>query len=89
MCKLKVVNKARDVVADWVTPEKFMAFKRAHGKGSVVIVELHCGEEILVDTVRILKRLLKEAIYNARLLQRVARPPEALDGAGHDVWVAV
>ena len=38
MCKLKVVNKAGDVVADWVTPEKFMAFKRAHGKGSDVIV---------------------------------------------------
>ena len=50
MCKLKVVNKAGDVVADGVTPETFMTFKRAHGKGSAVIVELHCGEEILVDT---------------------------------------
>ena len=89
MCKLTVVNKAGDVVADGVTPETFMIFKRAHGKGSAVIVELHCGEDIFVDTVRTLRRLPKEAIYRARLLQRVARPPEALGGAGHDVCLAV
>ena len=88
MCKLTVVNQAGDVVAEGVTPETFMTFKRAHGKWSAVIVELHRGE-IFVDTVRTLRRLPKEAIYRARLLQRVARPPGALGGAGHDVWVAV
>ena len=51
MCRLTVVNKAREVVADGVGPETFMSFKKVHGKGSAVVVELHCGEEIFVDTV--------------------------------------
>ena len=50
MCRLTVVNKAREVVAEGVGPETFMSFKKVHGKGSAVVVELHCGEEIFVDT---------------------------------------
>ena len=89
MCRLTVVNKAGDVVAEGVVPETFVNFKKAHGKGSAVVVELHCGEEIFVDTVRILRRLPKDAVYKARLLRRVAQPPRDLDSSGYHVWVEV
>ena len=89
MCRLTVVNKAREVVADGVGPETFMSFKKVHGKGSAVVVELHCGEEIFVDTMRTLRRLPSDAVYKARLLRRAAQPPRDLDSSGYDVWVEV
>ena len=89
MCQLTIVNKAGEVVAARVVPDTFASFKKQQGKGSAVVVELHCGESIFVDTVRILRRLPKDAVYKARLLRRVARPPATLDSAGHDVWVEV
>jgi hypothetical protein len=87
MCKLSVVNKAGDVVAEGVTPETFAGFKKKQGKGSAVVVELLCGEEIFVDTVKLLRRLPKDSAYKARLLRRVEKTPESLGSAGHDVWV--
>ena len=32
MCKLTIVNKAGDVVAEGVTPENFAAFKKQQGR---------------------------------------------------------
>ena len=89
MCRLTVVNKAGDVVAEGVVPATFVNFKKAFGKGSAVVVELHCGEEIFVDTVRILRRLPKDCVYKARLLRRVAEPPRDLDSSGYHAWVEV
>ena len=89
MASLRVVNKLGEVVGDGVTPEKFLSFKKQQGKGCAVLVELSCGEELLLDTVKLFRRLPPDAAYKARLLKRVARPPKNLDGAGHDVWVAV
>ena len=89
MCKLTIVNQAREVIAEGVVPETFMSFKKAHGKGSAVVVELHCGEEIFVDTMSTLRRLPSDAVYKARLLRRVTKPPESLGSAGHDVWMEV
>jgi len=86
MASLTVVNKAGEVVADGITAETFVSTKKLWGKGSAVLVELECGEEIFVDTVKLLRRLppLRRV---ARLLRRVAAPPEGLDAAGHNVWV--
>ena len=89
MCQLTIVNKAGEVVAEEVVPETFVSFKRQQGKGSAVLVELHCGESIFVDTARMLRRLPKGVMYKARLLTRATRPPASLDSTGHDVWVEV
>ena len=88
MCKLTIVNKAGDVVAEGVTPEKFTAFKKQQGRGSAVVVELHCGEEIFVDTVQRLRRFPRD-VYKARLLRRVVKPPASLNATGHIVWAEV
>jgi len=86
MASLSILNKEGIVVAESVTPNKFIAFKRQYGKGCAVMVELACGEEVLVDTVKLLRRLPK-SIYKARLLQRVTVIPKELDCSGRDVWV--
>ena len=38
MRQLSVVDKAGNVVAEGVTPEKFAAFKKQQGSGSAVVV---------------------------------------------------
>ena len=86
MASLSILNKEGIVVAESVTPNKFIAFKRQYGKGCAVLVELAGGEELLVDTVKLLRRLPK-SIYKARLLQRVTVIPKELDCSGRDVWV--
>ena len=87
MCRLTIVNKAGDVVAEGVTAQTFAAFKK-QGKGSAVVVQLDCGEEIFVDTVQLLRRFPRNVVYKARLLRRVVKPPESLP-AGHIVWEEV
>ena len=89
MCQLTIVNKAGEVVAEGVVPETFVSSKKQQGKGSAVLVELHCGGSIFVDTVRMLRRLPKGVMYKARLLKRATRPPASLDSTEHDVWVEV
>ena len=86
MASLLVVNKESIVVAESVTPDKFVVFKRQYGKGCAVMVELACGEDFLVDTVKLLRRLPRSN-YKARLLQRVTVTPKELNCSGHDVWV--
>ena len=88
MCQLSVVDKLGNIIAEGVTPETFAAFKKQQGKGSAVVVELHCGEEIFVDTVQRLRRFPRD-VYKARLLRRVVKPPASLNATGHTVWVEV
>ena len=66
-----------------------MAFRRRCGKGAAVVVELTCGEEIMVDTVGLLRKLPRGAIYKARLLRRTTEIPEGLENeaAGNNIWV--
>ena len=89
MCQLSVVDKVGNVVADGVSPENFMSFRKQQGKGCAVVVELSCGQELFVDTVNLLRRLPRGAVYKARLLRRVTKPPETLDSSGQNVWVEV
>ena len=88
MCQLSVVDKAGNVVAEGVTAEKFAAFKKQQGRGSAVVVELHCGKEVFVDTVQLLRRFPRD-VYKGRLLRRVVKPPAGLNATGHAVWVEV
>jgi hypothetical protein len=89
MASLTIFNRAGDVVADGVTAETFVAFKRHCGKGAAVLVELTCGSEILVDTVRLLKKLPRGANYKARLLRKTTEIPNGLENeiARNDIWV--
>ena len=89
MCVLTIVNKAGDIIAQGVTAQTFAAFKKQQGSGSAVLVKLDCGEEILVNTVRLLRRFPRGADYKARLLTRVKKPPASLNAAGHIVWAEV
>ena len=84
MCQLSIVNKAGEVVAQRVTPDTFCSFKQQY-KGCAVVVELSSGE-VFVDTAKLLRRFPRDGVYNARLLRRLAKPPEGLDVAGHVVW---
>ena len=76
-------------MADGVTAETFVAFKRHCGKGAVALVELTCGSEILVDTVKLFKKLPRGANYKARLLRKTTEIPKGLGNevARSDVWV--
>ena len=89
MCVLTIVNKGGDIVAQGVTAQTFAAFKKQQGSGSAVLVKLDCGEEILVSTVRLLRRFPRGAEYRARLLRRVPKPLASLNATGHIVWAEV
>ena len=86
MATLTVVDKAKEIVVDGLTAESFMAFKRKCGKGCAVLVTLDCGEEILVDSCKLFRKLPQGAHYNARLLKRTTTIPEGVDAANHTVW---
>ena len=76
MARLTVVNREGEVVADDVTGTNFMVVKRQwFGKGSALLVELDCGEEIMVDTVKLFRKLPRDVAYRARLLRRTMSPP--------------
>ena len=66
----------------------FMVVKRqCFGKGSALLVELDCGEEIMVDTVKLFRKLPRDVVYRARLLRRTTSRPQGLEHAGCNVWV--
>ena len=48
---------------------------------------LDCGEEILVDTCKLFKRLPRGACYTARLLKSPTSIPGGLEAKWPDVWV--
>jgi hypothetical protein len=87
MASLRVVNKAGEVLADGVTADTFTRSRKEWGKGCAVLVQLDCGQELLVDTAKLMRRLPKGAEYTARLMQRIPRPPKNIDCEGHAVWV--
>ena len=86
MARVTVVNREGEVVADDVTAN-YMAFKRQCGKGSALLVGLDCGEEIMVDTVKLFGKLPRDAVYRARPLRRTTSRPQGLEHAGCNVWV--
>ena len=87
MARLTVVNREGEVVADDVTATNFMVVKRqCFGKGSALLVELDCGEEIMVDTVKLFRKLPRDVAYRARLLRRTMSPPRGFEHAGCNVW---
>ena len=89
--RLVVFSRAGEEVGDGVSAQSFMDFKRHCGKGTAVIVELDCGEEVFVETCTLFKRLPRGATYRARLLQRTSQIPDGLarEASGHNVWVEV
>ena len=89
MASVTIVNRAGDIVEDGVKPETFMAFKRRCGKAAAIVVELECGEEVVVDTVKMFNKLPHGARYRARLLRRTTAVPQVLEreAAGCNVWM--
>ena len=87
MATLCVTNKQNEVLATTLSAGSFMAFRKKLGKGSAVLVRLDCGEEILVDTCKIFRKLPSGAHYNARLLKRAAKVQEGIGAQNHTVWV--
>ena len=87
MARLTVVNREGEVVADDVTATNFMVAKsQCFGKGSALLVELDRGEEIMVDTVKLFRKLPRDVAYRARLLRRTMSPPRGLEHAGCNAW---
>ena len=86
MARLTVVNRVDDIVADCIRAASFMAFKRQCVKGSALLVELDCGKEIMVDAVKLFRKLPRDAVYRARLLRRTTSRPQGLEHAGCNVW---
>ena len=91
MAALRVINSKSECVAEALTPQSFVDFKRRCANEGVrriaLIVTLDCGEEIFMDTCKLLKRLPRGACYTARLLKSPTSIPEGLQAKGHDVWV--
>ena len=62
--------------------------RRLQDFGRVALVAtLDCGEEIFMDTCKLLKRLPRGACYTARLLKSPRSIPEGLEVKEHDVWI--
>ena len=88
-CQLVVHNKAGETVAAGVSAQSFMDFKRKCGKGTAVIVQLDCGEEVMIETCKLFKKLPRGSTYKARLLRRTTVIPAELaeEASGYQVWV--
>ena len=91
MATVRVINSNSECVADALTAQSFVDFKKRcaeEGLGRVaLVVTLDCGEEIFMDTCKLFKRLPRGACYTARLLKSPTSIPEGLEAKGHDVWV--
>ena len=91
MATLRIINSKSECVADALTAQSFVDFKKRcaeEGLGRVaLVVTLDCGEEIFMDTCKLFRRLPRGACYNARLLKKPTSVPEGLEAKGHDVWV--
>jgi len=84
MATLCVTNKQNEVLATTLSAGSFMALKKKIG---AVLVTLDCGEEILVDTCKVFRKLPSGAHYSARLLKRATKVPEGVGAQNHTVWV--
>ena len=91
MATLRIINSKSECVADALTAQSFVDFKKRcaeEGLGRVaLVVTLDCGEEIFMDTCKLFKRLPRGACYMARLLKPPTSIQEGLEAKGHDVWV--
>ena len=91
MATLRIINSKSECVADALTAQSFVDFKKRCGEegfGRVaLVVTLDCGEEIFMDTCKLFKRHPRGACYTARLLKLPTSIPEGLQAKGHDVWV--
>ena len=91
MPTVRVINSNSECVADALTAQSFVDFKKRcaeEGFGRVaLVVTLDCGEEISMDTCKLFKRLPWGTCYTARLLKSPTSIPEGLEAKGHDVWV--
>ena len=91
MATVRVINSNSECVADALTAQSFVDFKKLcaeEGFGRVaLVVTLDCGEEIFLDTCKLFRRLPRGACYTARLLKSPTSVPEGLEAKGHDVWV--
>ncbi len=92
MATLRIINSKSECVAEALTPQSFVDFKKRcakEGLGRVaLVVTLDCGEEIFLDTCKLFRRLPRGACYTARLLKLPTSVPEGLEGKGRDIWVA-
>ena len=91
MATLRIINSKSECVADALTAQSFVDFKKRcaeEGFGRVaLVVTLDCGEEIFLDTCKLFRRLPRGACYTARLLRSPTSVPESLKAKGHVVWV--
>ena len=91
MATVRVINSKGACVAEALTPQSFVDFKKRcakEGLGRVaLVVTLDCGEEIFLDTCKLFRRLPRGACYTARLLRSPTAVPESLKAKGHVVWV--
>ena len=74
MATLRIINSKSECVAEALTPQSFMDFKK------------RCAEEGL-SRVALVVTLACGACYTARLLKKPTSVPEGLEAKGHDVWV--
>ena len=91
MATLRIINSKSECVADALTAQLFVDFKKRcaeEGLGRVaLVVTLDCGEEIFMDTCKLFKRLPRGACYTALLLKSPTSIPDGLEAKGPDVWV--
>ena len=91
MATLRIINSNSECVADALTAQSFVDFKKRckeEGFGRVaLVVTLDCVEEIFMDTCKLFRRHPRGACYTARLLKSPTSIPEGLEAKGHDVWV--
>ena len=91
MATLRIINSKSECVADALTAQSFVDFKKRcaeEGLGRVaLVVTLDCGEEIVMDMCKFFRRFPRGACYTARLLKSPTSIPEGLEAKGHDVWV--
>ena len=91
MATVRVINSKGECVAEALTPQSFVDFKKRcaeEGLGrAALIATLDCGEELFMDTCKLFRRLPRGACYTARLLKKPRPIPEGLEAKGHDVWV--
>ena len=91
MATLRVINSKSECVAEALTSQPFVDFKRRCVNEGVsriaLVVALDCGEQLFMDTCKLFRRLRRGACYTARLLKKPTSVPEGLEVKGHDVWM--
>ena len=91
MATVRVINSKGECVAEALTPQSSVDFKKRcaeEGFGRVpLVVSLDCGEEMFMDTCKLFKRLPRGSCYTARLLKSPTSVAEGLQAKGHDVRV--